>query len=255
VADDASITTGPPQPLSARPALSPQRFIKERWSRKLAAWVVFGEFAKNANWQQEVAHPAFNWRALPATDNAVDREKLFEYATSERADALAEIIAQDGNGLFEFQHLLSVTEASHPRICQLLYVADLVGALVVMHVKYREDRPRPSQLYPALRPALPIPGHSSYPSGHATQAFLMWHCLKEAIVASGLSQVDKDHWSAAILTLADRIAVNRERAGLHYPSDTQAGRELAQKLLVLLKTIPHFNVTVTEAAAEWDRAS
>jgi hypothetical protein len=240
-------------PLLDLPALNPQTFGSFRWSRKLLAWEVLGEFASSTDWQTAAALPAFQWQGL-GINAAQEKTTLFEYATDQRADALAEIIAQDGSVAQEFRHLLGITEASHPNMCQLLYIADLVATLVVLVVKKREDRPRPSQLYPALRPALPVPGHASFPSGHATQAFLMCHCVLMAINASGvLVAEEKDHWSAVLLTLADRIARNREIAGLHYPSDSAAGRALADELIELLDGLESFDDTVAYATAEWDR--
>jgi hypothetical protein len=67
--------------------------------------------------------------------------------------------------------------------------------------------------------------------------------------------------------LADRISRNRELAGLHYPSDTEAGRELAAKIFPLLKlplpttsgtTSPGptwYQIAVDAARAEWDPAN
>ena len=37
-------------------------------------------------------------------------------------------------------------------------------------------------------------------------------------------------WASRLWAIAERVARNREYAGLHYPSDTQAGRLLAEKL-------------------------
>ena len=88
-----------------------------------------------------------------------------------------------------------------------------------MYFKNLYSRPRPSQLCPALLPPIEIPGHASFPSGHSTQAHLMALCMND--VFNGLppqaTMID-DLW-----TLADCIARNREIAGLHYPSDTDAG--------------------------------
>jgi hypothetical protein len=67
--------------------------------------------------------------------------------------------------------------------------------------------------------------------------------------------------------LADRISRNRELAGLHYPSDTRAGKELAGNILPLLKlplpstggtTSPGptwYQLAFQAARAEWDPAN
>jgi membrane-associated phospholipid phosphatase len=79
-----------------------------------------------------------------------------------------------------------------------------------------------------------VPGHASFPSGHSTQAHLMALCVND--VFNTLPQqntVLEDLW-----TLADRIARNREIAGLHYPSDSDAGRAIA------LATLPQLQASV-----------
>ena len=50
-----------------------------------------------------------------------------------------------------------------------------------MHYKWvtNPNRPRPSQLCPALLPPIDPPGHASYPSGHATETTLVYHILKD----------------------------------------------------------------------------
>jgi hypothetical protein len=60
-----------------------------------------------------------------------------------------------------------------------------------------------------------------------------------------------------LTTLADRIARNRQIAGLHYESDTQAGKGLAAGILVLLKGLPNnswYQKALQGAQAEWDPA-
>ena len=100
---------------------------------------------------------------------------------------------------------------------------------------------RPSYLDPTLSTALPVPEHPAYPSGHATQA---------ALIALVLSELDPEN-SAAYFTSADRIAQNREIAGLHYPSDSQAGKLIAQQLFPVLLRDEAFAQLLEEAKAEW----
>jgi len=114
-------------------------------------------------------------------------------------------------------------------------------------------RPRPSQLCPALLPPIEVPGHASFPSGHSTQAHLMALCMNQ--VLKGLPQ--QDTMVDNLTTLADRIARNREIAGLHYASDTAAGAALANGTLNYLKTAPasggttRYQKAIDLAKVEW----
>ena len=119
----------------------------------------------------------------------------------------------------------------------------LVAGIVGLHFKARFNRPRPVQLYPGLLPFLPTPAHASYPSNHATQAFTVAALLAQALDRenSGLK-----HYVDA---LAERIAVNREVAGLHYRSDTLAGQHIAGALAAQLATVPQV-AAIRDAARE-----
>ena len=104
-------------------------------------------------------------------------------------------------------------------------------------------------------PPIAVPGHAAYPSGHATQARLVAACAKLALPdpndVSGLPNPTTVALSAALDVLATRIARNREIAGLHYPSDSGAGAELATFCLDLLKSVQIFKDVVALAKAEW----
>ncbi|MBQ1763359.1 MAG: phosphatase PAP2 family protein, partial [Aquincola sp.] len=90
------------------------------------------------------------------------------------------------------------------------------------------------------------PGHPSYPSGHATMAHAVSLVLGE--IAPG---TNKDALAAA----AERIGRRREVAGLHYPSDSAAGRSLAAWLVTQLKKNPDFQALMRNAASEWAPAA
>lgn len=94
----------------------------------------------------------------------------------------------------------------------------------IMHFKHKWKRPRPTQLEPRIRPVVDCPLHPAYPSGHSTQSHLIALILEKV---TGRADVRDALWDAA-----DRIAQNREYAGIHYMSDSKGGAELAKQLVV-----------------------
>ena len=72
-------------------------------------------------------------------------------------------------------------------------------------------------------------------------------------VLNGLPQ--RDVIVDDLKTMARRIRRNREIAGLHYSSDSVAGKALADALVQLLRTLPPnswYKAAVNAAHAEWD---
>lgn len=114
-------------------------------------------------------------------------------------------------------------------------------AVNTMRQKQIYNRVRPSYLDPTLIPVVEVPQHPAYPSGHATQAHL------RALVLSQLDPVNH----AAYMQSAERISLNREIAGVHYPSDSQAGVLLAAQLFSVLMGNSDFSEQVKKAKGEW----
>jgi hypothetical protein len=52
--------------------------------------------------------------------------------------------------------------------------------------------------------------------------------------------------------MAERISRNREVLGLHYPSDSAAGKLLADQTYLLLKSRPIVQTIIDWAHAEWE---
>jgi acid phosphatase (class A) len=100
----------------------------------------------------------------------------------------------------------------HSKLSDVLYD---VG-LVVLDLKTRFNRVRPSVVLSSIDPILDVPWHSSYPSGHSAQATVVSELMAN-LFPNKRRSFDQ---------LAKRIGKNREIAGLHYPSDTLAGRNL-----------------------------
>jgi len=218
---------------------------------------VLNEFAVNANWRNIQILPPWagdppNWSSAAA--QAVIQGELDDLVTAaqdERADALSEILSEADEFISYFMNLMTTRPNAYPATLRVLNIASLVALFVSMYYKGKYKRPRPSELCPALLPPIVVPGHASFPSGHATQARLMARCIGDAL--SGLTQ--RDTIVDDLKTLARRIRRNREIAGLHYESDSTAGKALAQSILPLLRSLPAdgwYQNALSAAKAEWD---
>jgi hypothetical protein len=169
---------------------------------------------------------------VTATFPERELKALVRLAEDERPDALGEILAQSDGFSSYFMAALGVSPRTHPNTCLLLQIGSLIGCYGSMHFKNLYQRRRPSQLAPGLMPPIPVPGHPSYPSGHSTQAHLMALCVGQGLPAGPI----RNKLGEVIDELADRIARNREIAGLHFQSDSKAGANLALSLFELLKS-------------------
>jgi hypothetical protein len=83
-------------------------------------------------------------------------------------------------------------------------------------------------------PMIQTPAHSSFPSGHATEAFAVATVMAgllealEALPPARHLYPLKDRLVKLLYKQAERIAVNRTVAGLHFPIDSWAGAALGE---------------------------
>jgi len=157
----------------------------------------------------------------PPADNIMEAKILFQMKSERTNSSIQAIIAQNVNPIPLFWECAGIAENDYPEFTSHFYNVISDVEIVVLALKKKFNRPRPSAVLPALDPVVPVPWHSSYPSGHATQS---------AVIAGLLSRL-KPSLSESLTNLALRVGVNREVAGLHYPSDTTAGFALGQWLL------------------------
>jgi len=87
-------------------------------------------------------------------------------------------------------------------------------------IKVKFDRARPYQLDTTLK-NLEAPGHASYPSGHSSASYV--HAYLLARIFPEL----RDQFMGN----AYDMAFSREIRGVHYPSDSQAGKEFARQFV------------------------
>jgi acid phosphatase (class A) len=202
--------------------LAMREFPPGAWDVDLYSLKILPEFF-SLNWK--TTQPAVDWRNF--TNAQIDQEiqLLLNRGAADRPKRIEEIVRQDQNFQEYWLQLLMVTPHSHPATFKVMKLAARVGEVLMMHWKPFYNRPRPSQICPTLLPPIPVAGHASYPSGHSLISHLTSLCLADVIPGK----------AAALDALARRIADNREIAGLHYPSDTQAGEDVAKKAHPLLK--------------------
>lgn len=148
-----------------------------------------------------------------------------------------EIIYQANDILSYFMKLGSCSAQVRPITYFLLVLSLRVGQIVARYYKGRYMRARPVQVVPSLDTVIATPRHPSYPSGHALQARLMAKVLTE--VASALG--------AQARTLANNITLNRERAGVHFRSDSAASEKIADKIWKVLTNMKEFNDKIQKA--------
>lgn len=136
-----------------------------------------------------------------------------------RADRGSEILAQVVGGLDFIASVVGLTAHRHKYTLELVDLAISLATHVNMRFKHAFACQRPVDLSPQVQPMIPTPGHASWPSGHATEAYMLI-ALLQALLPGGSSYREQ------LERLAARIAVNRTVAGLHYPVDSAAGRLL-----------------------------
>jgi hypothetical protein len=217
-------------------------FPDEWWSPQLRSQLVLADFTETANWRSKT-------RLDPPDDSPavlkVEIEALLSKA-SRRGTRQGEILAQSNSFVDYWYRLLMADQHRRPATVTLIQVGIAVGGMVALYWKNQHKRMRPSQMFPALMPMIPTPPHPSYPSGHSTQAHLVWLCVRAAMPDPSL--LDEPMYN-----LAARIAQNREIAGVHFSSDTAAGAKLASQTFLLLSSPQQksFNDIVDAAIKEW----
>lgn len=215
------------------------------WDREYLGYTKWQTHYLKTDWKK-----SFSLSSPPANSSARTKAEL-EYLVKlipKRGDQQKEIeaevlVAQFRWGGFTYKGL---TEGEgFKNTSKLLMAAHRDMGIVCFTFKQHFNRVRPSTLAKKIGTnidtAVAIPGHPAYPSGHATEAFTIAYILQE---------LDPKN-AETYLKDALRIAQNREVGGLHYPSDTEAGRLLARQITDSLLANPRFQLLLNAARSEW----
>lgn len=222
------------------PANLTAKFRASDWDPDLLALAIMPQFMKakvgTKTWDAAIALPG------PAAITQAMIDDLLILAITERPDALSEIVQQNQNFQTSWLQLLNISRASHPQTYLLMKLIARCGELAMMMLKLRNPtRPRPSQVCPMLYPPVPVPGHASYPAGHALIGSFTSACLAELVPAH----------AQALEALAARVGFNRVIAGLHFRQDVDVGLQVGQQLKPFIKQCQLYKDTLVAAQAEW----
>ena len=202
-----------------------------------------------------------DWKtALTPTMDAIHTGANFVAEVADVKDKLDSDLEQDKRGeeilgetvdyLGVFENTLHIDSYSHPLTIFLARVAMRIGWEVAVHFKEKYGVERPVTRDPInIKPVIRTPAHPSFPSAHSTQAHLAKHALM-AVIQGRPNAADFD---TRLTQIANRIAENREFAGVHYKSDSDAGRDLAQAIWDIAKVRPAVLALIAEAQNEWGR--
>lgn len=229
--------------MTAKAGLKP--FPGEDWSAPLRKYSLGELKYLPADWREK---QRIKIKAPDAKNLKCDCDSVIA-AKKERPVRVHAISAQAQDitlGMFALLSARRPVKLDCPATSALLDAADIDLLPVLFYFKTEFNAARPSAYIPDLDPmfAKPhpnFPGHPSYPSGHAAQSRLFALVLGAAF--PGLK--------SQLLGLADDIAFNREVAGVHFSSDSAAGKSLADQVFKLLMQQPAFTRLLPLVRAEW----
>lgn len=160
----------------------------------------------------------------------------------EQAKDLAYVVAQHSNNKVpaklqeicdkKFEKLFQMFLESRGKSYNVDYYEMIIDSLVpiILEIKNFYNRPRPGELANSMgvdfRPDdLNSASTPSYPSGHTIQAY---------VVAKMLSDQFPEH-EESLLKIAEMVAQSRIDRGVHFLSDVENGREVAEMLYRQIK--------------------
>jgi acid phosphatase (class A) len=109
-------------------------------------------------------------------------------------------------------------------------------------LKFKYARVRPYNIDPAVTP-LEEPNWAAFPSGHASYSHILAYLYSELA----------PEFSDIFLTDARNIAHSREILGVHFPSDSEAGRVFGRQFVDQLFKSEKFRAEFAKMKSEWAR--
>ncbi|MEX0289522.1 MAG: phosphatase PAP2 family protein [Flavobacteriaceae bacterium] len=134
------------------------------------------------------------------------------------------------------------TAKNYPATAKLLAGVTKDMRIMEFTVKYHLLRARPYHLEPKLKPLARM-SSPSFASGHTLWAYIQAFTWSELIPEK----------RKEFLEVAYEVGESREIMGIHYPSDEEAARVLAHKMLTDMWGNPKFQDDLRKAQLEWKK--
>jgi len=151
------------------------------------------------------------------------------------------MLSEEKVTMFTYASVLgqSLVPGRYPKLEALMIQMEKSGGAVIRDAKQRWSRPRPFVVDSSIK-ASSVEKSFSYPSGHGTRGMLYALVLAEVFPAQ----------REALLVHGRAVGWHRVQAGVHYPSDIQAGRVLGLAIFSELMRSDSFVKALAEAKAE-----
>lgn len=218
-------------------SLSNTKYPDDRWDPMVLQIIEDGPKLLSKDTDFQIEPPPGNTSA----ETERDLNTLRSYAKNLRSPEQLALVHSE---YFEMKRMYDPFEkgglfisASNKDTVDLLDMAQIELSYFVLKLKRDFLRPRPDTLAPDLQVAIEVPKHASYPSGHAAQGYMT------GLIFALVDPAHADQYKA----MGFDIGLRREIAGVHYPTDSIAGRKLAQAVLDKLMEVPAFTEQLEKA--------
>jgi len=225
----------PPLP-TARPLGFSKPENMDFWADWVRASIYLSDFLKDLNWEvgrnpeavtMQYGKQPFATLQRPSMRTFKQQLPFLRQYLDQRPDRAAEVMTQLGFPTPYFVMVLGLQTINRSTF-ELITITQVLAAHVAMVAKHHLACRRPDRLGAKVMPMIPTPAHGSFPSAHATEAFSVTEVLCAFLEQQQRNYADYEKRQALLRKLAERIAVNRTVAGMHYPIDTWAGAILGR---------------------------
>jgi hypothetical protein len=211
----------------------------ERWEPWIRAYVAVGELMQGIAFQR-VGNTAFQVLSNLTTPASLIAEiqrpaqatfeaqvKLVLNWAQLRNERATEILAQIDPQYAFWSSIVYLHAERTKRTLELINMVLQLCVYVEMRFKHALGCFRPVEYNAQVQPMITTPGHGSFPMGHAAQTYAVAYVLKQLLM---LNTTTHKWVSDQLDRQSARITTNRVIAGVHFPSDSMAGRMLGVAL-------------------------